>query len=93
LNAAGVAGPIVLMGHSISGLYIRDYAARYPQNLSGLVFVDGSTPLQGDRFPAELQAAEKKEDLELHKLEWLSILGIRRAMGEQRSSVRQRNDP
>jgi hypothetical protein len=35
LNAAGVAGPIVLMGHSISGLYIRDYAARYPQNLSG----------------------------------------------------------
>jgi pimeloyl-ACP methyl ester carboxylesterase len=81
LNAAGITGPIVLMGHSISGLYIRDYAGRYPQNLSGLVFVDGSTPLQDDRFPAELQAAEKKVDLELRKLEWLSILGIRRAMG------------
>lgn len=46
LTQAGIKGPIVLMGHSIAGLYIRDYAARYPRNLSGLVFVDGSTPLQ-----------------------------------------------
>ena len=44
LTQAGIKGPIVLMGHSIAGLYIRDYAGRYPQNLSGLVFVDGSTP-------------------------------------------------
>jgi pimeloyl-ACP methyl ester carboxylesterase len=81
LAAAGVTGPIILMGHSISGLYIRDYATRYPQNVSGLVFVDGSTPLQNDRFPAEMQLAEKNESVELRKLEWLSVLGIRREMG------------
>jgi pimeloyl-ACP methyl ester carboxylesterase len=81
LTSAGVTGPIVLMGHSISGLYIRDYAARYRESLSGLVFVDGSTPLQNDRFPAEMQLAEKNESMELRKLEWLSILGIRREMG------------
>ena len=81
LSAAGVTGPIVLMGHSISGLYIRDYAARYPQNLLGLVFVDGSTPLQDERFPAEIQLMEKQESAELRKLEWLSVLGLRRAMG------------
>jgi len=81
LNAAGVTGPIVLMGHSISGLYIRDYTARHPQNVVGLVFVDGSTPRQDDRFPAEMQLAEKNEDSELRKLEWLSVLGIRREMG------------
>ncbi|MFY9803533.1 MAG: alpha/beta hydrolase [Candidatus Acidiferrales bacterium] len=81
LTAAGVTGPLVLMGHSISGLYIRDYAVRYPQNVSGLIFVDGSTPLQDARFPAEMQLAEKNEDRELRKLEWLSVLGITRAMG------------
>jgi len=81
LSAAGVTGPIVLMGHSISGLYLRDYATRYPQNLSGLVFVDSSTPLQDERFPAEIQLMEKQEIVELRKLEWLSVLGLRRAMG------------
>lgn len=46
LAAAGIGGPIVLMGHSIAGIYIRDYATRYPEQVAGLIFVDGSTPLQ-----------------------------------------------
>jgi pimeloyl-ACP methyl ester carboxylesterase len=51
LAAAKIDGPIVLMGHSISGIYIRDYATRYPTDVAGLIFVDGSTPLQ-NRNPA-----------------------------------------
>jgi pimeloyl-ACP methyl ester carboxylesterase len=81
LGAAGVNGPIILMGHSISGMYIRDCAARYPQNLVGLVFVDGSTPLQDERFPAEMQAAEKKEFTMLRELQAASVLGLTRAIG------------
>src|ERR1700742_1926357 len=46
LAAAHISGPVVLMGHSISGIYIRDYATRYPENVAGLIFVDASTPLQ-----------------------------------------------
>lgn len=46
LYQANLNGPIVLMGHSIAGLYIRDYVARYPADISGIVFVDVSTPLQ-----------------------------------------------
>jgi pimeloyl-ACP methyl ester carboxylesterase len=46
LAAARIDDPIVLMGHSIAGMYIRDYATRYPAEVAGLVFVDGSTPLQ-----------------------------------------------
>jgi pimeloyl-ACP methyl ester carboxylesterase len=46
LAAARINRPIVLMGHSIAGIYIRDYATRYPADVSGLIFVDGSTPLQ-----------------------------------------------
>ena len=45
------------------------------------MFVDGSTPLQDERFPAEIQLMEKQESAELRKLEWLSVLGLRRAMG------------
>lgn len=51
LQAAGISGPIVLMGHSIAGIYIRDYASRYSAGVAGLIFVEGSTPLQG-RDPA-----------------------------------------
>lgn len=51
LLEARVAGPVVLMGHSITGIYMRDYATRYPSEVAGMVFVDGSTPLQ-DENPA-----------------------------------------
>ena len=46
LAAAHITGPVVLMGHSIAGIYIRDYATRYPENIAGLIFVDASTPWQ-----------------------------------------------
>lgn len=45
-DAAGNDGPVVLMGHSIAGMYIRAYASRYPAQVAGLIFVDASTPLQ-----------------------------------------------
>jgi pimeloyl-ACP methyl ester carboxylesterase len=44
LLSAHVAGPIILMGHSVGGLYIRDYASRYPADVAGIVFVDSVTP-------------------------------------------------
>jgi pimeloyl-ACP methyl ester carboxylesterase len=50
LMAAGIRGSIILMGHSIAGLYIRDYANRYPGEVVGLVFVDASNP-NPDHFP------------------------------------------
>lgn len=46
LIAAKVNDPVVLMGHSIAGLYIRDYATRYPSEVTGLIFVDSATPLE-----------------------------------------------
>ena len=51
LETATIAGPIVLMGHSIAGIYIRAYASLYPENLAGLIFLDSSTPMQ-QRNPA-----------------------------------------
>src|SRR5258708_25426821 len=51
LLQTGIIGPIVLMGQSFGGVYMRDYATRYPAEIAGLIFVDSSTPLQ-NRNPA-----------------------------------------
>jgi pimeloyl-ACP methyl ester carboxylesterase len=48
LDAAGIHDPVVLMGHSIAGIYIRAYASRYPAQSAGLIFVDATTPLQDE---------------------------------------------
>jgi len=40
LRAASVPGPYVLVGHSFGGLFVRLYAATYPDEVSGLVLVD-----------------------------------------------------
>lgn len=44
LRQAKVAGPVILMGHSVAGLYIRDYVSHYPTDVAGIVFVDSVVP-------------------------------------------------
>ena len=40
LRNLGINGPYVLVGHSLGGLVARVYAARYPDEVAGMVFVD-----------------------------------------------------
>lgn len=42
LGRAHVPGPYVLAGHSFGGLYVRTYAAKYPDEVAGLVLVDST---------------------------------------------------
>jgi pimeloyl-ACP methyl ester carboxylesterase len=51
LEGAGIEGPYVLVGHSYGGLYARMYAARYPDEVAGVVLVDSSHPEQFTRSP------------------------------------------
>ncbi|MGJ7527299.1 alpha/beta fold hydrolase [Variovorax sp. GB1P17] len=46
LDAAGVSGPIVLIGHSLGGLLMRVYTGLYPAQVVGLVMLDASHPDQ-----------------------------------------------
>ncbi len=46
LSAAGVNGPLLLVGHSLGALIVRVFAKRYPQRVAGLVLLDGSHPEQ-----------------------------------------------
>jgi pimeloyl-ACP methyl ester carboxylesterase len=40
LTKAGVTGPIVLVGHSFGGVFVRMYASLYPKGVVGMVLVD-----------------------------------------------------
>ena len=52
LAAAGEHGPYVLVGHSTGGTYAMTYAARYPEQVAGMVLLDSSSPEQFTRMPA-----------------------------------------
>ena len=81
LQQAGVRGPIVLMGHSMAGIYIRGYATRYPLDVVGLIFVDGASPLQGDHGSAELRAATSIPRYQYYSFVMISAMGLERPAG------------
>ncbi|MDD9824779.1 MAG: alpha/beta hydrolase [Gammaproteobacteria bacterium] len=51
LEAAQLAPPYVLVGHSFGGYNVRYFAAAYPERTAGLVLVDASHPEQAERIP------------------------------------------
>lgn len=85
LRAAKIDSPIVLMGHSIGGVYIRDYASRYPDGVAGLIFVDAATPFQDRPQTPTLKAAQAKEPpvwLEAFLMRAAFSSGIPRLLGQ-----------
>jgi pimeloyl-ACP methyl ester carboxylesterase len=81
LQQAGVRGPIVLMGHSMGGMYIRAYASHYPQDVTGLIFVEGATPLEEDHESAELRAHTAIPKYLYYSIVAISALGLERPAG------------
>lgn len=52
LRAARIPPPYVLVGHAAGGLHIRSFAARYPDEVAGLVLVDATHEAQATRWKA-----------------------------------------
>jgi pimeloyl-ACP methyl ester carboxylesterase len=55
LDRAGEPGPYVLAGHSFGGLYVRTFAAHYPDEVAGLVLIDSTASQEPAKsvIPAE----------------------------------------
>ena len=58
LRHARITGPLVLVGHSLGGLYATVYANRFPRNVAGMVLIDPSFAQQDK----ELSPAEREQD-------------------------------
>jgi pimeloyl-ACP methyl ester carboxylesterase len=78
---AAIGKPFVLVGHSISGLYLRAYAKHYRRDLAALVFIDGATPLQDDRVPRSLVAIQNTQRAEMPWQKLLMTIGWYRLQG------------
>jgi pimeloyl-ACP methyl ester carboxylesterase len=77
LATAGETGPFVLVGHSTGGTYAMTYAARYPDQVAGMVLLDSSSPYQLTKIPAYAgQYAVMRRGLAL--LPTLARLGLAR---------------
>ena len=61
LHRASVSTPVVLVGYSIGGFYARIYAARYPEDVAGMVIVDHAfiEPAHSPQPAAESHAPPK----------------------------------
>ncbi len=56
LHNTGTLGPYILVGHSVGGLYMLQFAAQNPHDVAGIVLVDGRPP----QFRAACKAAGLK---------------------------------
>ncbi|TQF03847.1 alpha/beta hydrolase [Kitasatospora acidiphila] len=61
LHAQGIAGPYVLVAHSLGGAYAHRFAQLYPQEVAGLVWLDAFHRDWDDFVPAELSLAATEQ--------------------------------
>lgn len=62
LRVTDVAGPCILVGHSLGGLYARYFAARHPERVAGLVLVEPGHEDFRKYMPEELTDAWDRFD-------------------------------
>jgi pimeloyl-ACP methyl ester carboxylesterase len=59
IGAMKIKSPVVLAGHSLGGMIVRIYTLLYPDNVAGLVLIDGSHEAQYIRWRAIDPAFDK----------------------------------
>jgi pimeloyl-ACP methyl ester carboxylesterase len=75
-----IAGPCVLVGHSIGGAYVRLYTHTYPESVAGMVLVDSSHEDQSARLPTAIvqlgQQGTEQQQKELALYKPLARMGV-----------------
>lgn len=80
LQNAQIPGPYVLAGWSYGGMYVRQYASQYPDEVAGMVLLDSSSPEQCiSTADTQAQCASMARTFTVAPI--LTRLGVLRLMG------------
>lgn len=80
LHKANLQGPLVMVGHSMGGLFARAYTAAFPKQVAGLVLLDSVHPDQGQDLSEEQQAQQQQFMQLLVWTPMLARLGVLRVV-------------
>jgi pimeloyl-ACP methyl ester carboxylesterase len=76
LTSAQIPGPYILVGHSLGGSVSRQFAAKYPGEVAGLIMVDSAHEQQVKHFPESLVKMVESMKGMMAVMKWMSKLGI-----------------
>lgn len=79
LQQAGEIGPLVLVGHSLGGLYVMAYTQAYSSEVAGLVLVDTTHPDQIARLaetgvPTGMSSSAQNIQEIAARLQWIGLV-------------------
>src|SRR3712207_6165744 len=82
LTNAGIAGPYVLVGHSLAGKNVRLFTIAHPEQVAGMVLVDArSEYVDANTSPAEVQAFQQALAAQASQYRVARSLGLVRLIG------------
>ena len=64
LETLDLCEPLVLVGWSAGGIYIREFAHLHPDMVAGMVFIDSSNEAQKHRYPEDVALKFSQDDEE-----------------------------
>ena len=76
LQGVNEHAPYILVGHSYGARIGRVYAAKYPDEVTGMVLMDAGILADDPRYPAEMQSDFESEDNMLRAARWLAPFGL-----------------
>lgn len=89
LEQARIPGPYILVGHSLGGLYVRLFAAHYPDQVVGILLVDAMQ----EEWRRQMGAGHRRVDaLSRRFLVLLSLLGEPRRSMQRNPGLLTGND-
>jgi pimeloyl-ACP methyl ester carboxylesterase len=82
LTNAGIAGPYVLVGHSLGGKNVRLFALSHPEQVAGMVLVDArSEYVDANTSPAEAQTFQRASAAQAFLFRVARSVGLVRLIG------------